>query len=550
MLRFLIRRLALAVPTLFGICLITFALIHLAPGDPLAGSEDAAGGGRASVSARRTYFLDLPLFWNGRPQGVEGRAARLVEELAAAPPAREARARAALRRCGTACLPAVAEALLGPSGNLPFIAEPPKEASRAIAGPRGLRPLRDETAAISLEQRLQAVLAELRADHPQLAPHRATPREWLPAALALLEPGALGALARRLGADPQAVDRVVARGTATLPAVMPLVVDGSGAAQRAAAEAASRLAGIEGRLGSGSDAAVLATWREWWFTHRRDHVSFTGWERALGHVSETQFGRWLARLLTLRLGASLHDGRPVLEKLHEALPVTLLLSLLAMALAYLIAVPLGVHAAVRRGRPLERVITFSLFVLYSLPSFWVAMMLILLFGGVGLLDWFPIYGLYSPGLEHASGWTWLVDRLHHLVLPVACLTYGSIAIISRYQRGAMLEVIRQDYIRTARAKGLTERSVVFKHALRNALLPTITLLGLQLPFLISGSVVIERIFNVPGMGLMTFQAFLHRDYPVIMAVAVLAAGLTLLGLILADLCYALADPRIRLEGSR
>jgi len=253
-------------------------------------------------------------------------------------------------------------------------------------------------------------------------------------------------------------------------------------------------------------------------------------------------------VLSLRFGSSIADGRPVAEKLGQALPVTLLLSLISMALAYAIAIPLGVSAAVRCGSVLDRAIGISVFLLYSLPPFWVAMMLILLLGGVGYLDWFPIDGLCSPGLEQATGWTWLVDRVHHLVLPVVCLTYGSLAVLSRYQRSAMLEVIRQDYVRTARAKGLAERTVVLKHALRNALLPTITLLGLQLPYLISGSVIIEKIFNIPGMGLLTFQAFLHRDYPVIMAVAVLSAALTLLGLMLSDLCYALADPRIRLEG--
>jgi peptide/nickel transport system permease protein len=289
--------------------------------------------------------------------------------------------------------------------------------------------------------------------------------------------------------------------------------------------------------------------RVWWYQQGRDHVHFGAWERLQARVTETRFGKWLGRLLTLRLGHSIHDGRPVREKLGEALPVTLLLSLLSMLLAYSVAIPLGVHAAVRQGRPLERVMTFLLFVLYSLPSFWVAMMLILLFGGVGHLYWFTIYGLSSPALQQASGWTWFLDRAHHLVLPVLCLSYGSLAVLSRYQRSAMLEVIRQDYIRTARAKGLGERAVLFRHALRNALLPIITLVGLQIPHLISGSVIVERIFNVPGMGLMTFQAFLHRDYPVIMAVAVLAAALTLLGLILADLFYALADPRIRLEES-
>jgi len=223
----------------------------------------------------------------------------------------------------------------------------------------------------------------------------------------------------------------------------------------------------------------------------------------------------------------------------------LLLSFFAIALAYLIGVPLGVFSAVRRGHPLERGITAALFMLYSLPSFWVAMMLILVFGGVGLLDWFPIYGLYSSGLEEARGWSWFVDRIHHLVLPVFCLTYGSLAVVSRHQQAAMQDVICSDYIRSARAKGLGEWSVVFRHGLRNSLLPVVTLFGLQIPYLIGGSVIVERIFNIPGMGMLTFEAFLARDYPVIMAVALMSAMLTLAGMIFSDVVYALLDPRIR-----
>jgi peptide/nickel transport system permease protein len=517
MLRFLVRRLLLALPTLLGICLVTFALTHLAPGDPLAGGLDEPGRASASAraSARRLYFLDLPLFVNLRPRGLEARTERLLAGLAGV--AGESSARG----CGTVCLADFAAAHARSSG---------------------------ETRA-----RLGRVLAAIRAEHAGLAPGSGPLEGWLGRALPALEPAALARLAAGLGHDPAAAAALAARGSAALTVLLPVIAGGDEAAADAASEAASRLTGIEGRLAglpAGERRARLESWSEWWYRERREHVRFTPGERLLGHVTETQFGKWLGRLLTLRLGTSLHDGRPVAEKLGEALPITLLLSFLAMAIGYLVAVPLGVHAAVRQGTILERSTTFLLFVLYSLPSFWVAMVLILLFGGVGYLSWFPIYGLASPGLEDAGGWTWFADRLHHLVLPVACLSYGSIAVISRYQRGAMLEVLRQDYIRTARAKGLPERAVIFRHALRNALLPTITLLGLQLPFLVGGSVVVEKIFNIPGMGLLAFQAFLHRDYPVIMAVAVLSAALTLAGLILADLCYALVDPRISLERER
>jgi len=520
MLRYLLRRLLLALITLLGICLITFALIHLAPGDPLesGGAGTLTPGARqGSEALRRAYFLDLPLFYNGQPRGLEARTSRLLGRLKATPGSGEEASEALERiiRCGTVCMPALSRALKEEAG-------PPGAARTGIN--------------IAMSQILMSHSALKGGDGG--APD-----------LSMLSPQHLQGLAAKLGTDPAAGAALRGLGTAALPAVMTVLLEGEAGAARAAADVAGAITGLT--LGTDPTMAGmearLDSWSEWWFTNRRQYVAFSMAERVKGRLTETQFAKWLSRMLTLRFGVSTHDGRAVTVKLGEALPVTLLLSILALGLAYLVAVPLGVFAAIRRGTVAERLSTVMVFVLYALPSFWLAMLLILIFGGVGLLDWFPIYGLSTPGMEDATGWSWLVDRAHHLVLPVICLSYGSLAVISRYQRSAMLEVIHQDYIRTARAKGLSERAVIFRHALRNALLPTITLLGLQLPFLISGSVIIERIFNIPGMGLMTFQAFLNRDYPVIMAVSVLAACLTLLGLLLSDLAYALADPRISLE---
>ncbi|HWP84372.1 MAG TPA: ABC transporter permease, partial [Terriglobia bacterium] len=163
---------------------------------------------------------------------------------------------------------------------------------------------------------------------------------------------------------------------------------------------------------------------------------------------------------------------------------------------------------------------------------------------------FPISGISSLDAEQLPFWAWLKDRVWHLVLPVFCLTYGGLAYISRQMRAGMLETIRQDYIRTARAKGLSEKVVVFKHALRNSLIPIITLMADLLPALLGGSVIIESIFTIPGMGLLGFEAILSRDYPVVMAISTIAAFLTLIGLLLADLCYALVNPTISLEEAR
>lgn len=257
-----------------------------------------------------------------------------------------------------------------------------------------------------------------------------------------------------------------------------------------------------------------------------------------------RYGIWLRQVVTFNFGTSFKDHRPVRDKILERVPVSLQLSFISLLLVYLIAVPLGVFSAARQDSLSDRGLTIFLFVLYSLPSFWTAMMAITFLGGGDFLDWFPIYGLHGEGAEQLGFWPWLIDWVHHLVLPVFCLTYGSLAYVSRQMRGSMLEVIRQDFIRTARAKGLSEKTVVMKHALRNSLIPIITLLAVLLPALIGGSVIIESIFSIPGMGLLSFEAILSRDYPVIMGVTTIAAILTLLGILVADVVYTLVDPRI------
>ncbi|MRR37202.1 ABC transporter permease, partial [bacterium] len=188
-------------------------------------------------------------------------------------------------------------------------------------------------------------------------------------------------------------------------------------------------------------------------------------------------------------------------------------------------------------------ITLFVFLGFAVPTFWLALLLMYFFGVK--LGWLPISGLHSLGSEALSPFAWFADMVKHLILPVSVATFGSLAGLSRYMRSNMLEVIRQDYITTARAKGLTEQAVIYRHALRNALLPVITLLGFSLPGLIGGSVIFETIFAIPGMGQLFFQGVMGRDYPLVMGILVIGAFLTLIGNLLADLCYAVADPRIR-----
>ncbi len=256
---------------------------------------------------------------------------------------------------------------------------------------------------------------------------------------------------------------------------------------------------------------------------------------------------WLARVAVLDFGKSFKDQRLVRDIILERLPITLQINIISILLAYIIAIPVGVHSSVKAGTPLERFTTVILFILYSLPAFWVAYILIYFLSGGAHWDIFPVGGISSRSADDFTFYRWLLDRAWHLVLPVACLTYGAFAGLSRYMRSGMMEVLRQDYIRTARAKGLSERSVIFKHAMRNSIIPLITILAGLLPSLIGGSVIIETIFNIPGMGRLAYNAVLYRDYPVIMAVGTIAAVLTLFGILLADIMYAGVDPRIKYE---
>lgn len=260
-----------------------------------------------------------------------------------------------------------------------------------------------------------------------------------------------------------------------------------------------------------------------------------------------QYLLWVKRVFTLDFGTSYKDHRNVWDKIVERLPITIQLNVISIFLVYLIAIPCGIYSSTHSGSLLDNIMTLGFFFLYSLPNFWVAMLLIMLFGGGDFWDIFPVYGISSLGSGAMGLFAWLADRMWHLILPVVCLTYGGLAYLSRLTRADMLEVIREDYIRTARAKGLSERVVIYKHALRNALLPIITLLASLLPSMFGGSVIIESIFSIPGMGQLGFEAVLSRDYPVIMAITTISAVLTLIGLLISDILYAVLDPRIKLE---
>ncbi len=265
-----------------------------------------------------------------------------------------------------------------------------------------------------------------------------------------------------------------------------------------------------------------------------------------------QYGLWLKRVLKFDFGDSFSsDRRPVMEKIWDTnqplmerrLFITFMINLLSMVLIFMIAIPIGISSATHQNSLYDKVTTTTVFLGFAIPSFWLALLLMMLFGVH--LHWLPVSGLKSMNYDSLalSGKIW--DRVRHLILPVFVSSFGGLAGISRYMRSNMLEVVRQDYVTVARAKGLPEKKVIYMHALRNALLPIITLLGLSIPGLIGGSVIFENIFGIPGMGQLFYMSVMTRDYPLIMGILTIGAMLTLVGNLMADLGYMIADPRIR-----
>jgi len=248
-----------------------------------------------------------------------------------------------------------------------------------------------------------------------------------------------------------------------------------------------------------------------------------------------QYFIWLGNLVHLNLGFSYKQNQPVLALLSQRIPKTLFLVGVSLILAILLAIPAGMWQSVRRNKPDDYVGTGLIFIFYSMPTFWLGLLLIVVFSEY--LNWFP-----SEAPQDQLG---LLSQLNGMVLPVVTLTLVTLALFTRYMRSSMLEQSIQDYVRTARAKGVSRRAVLFKHILRNALIPVITLIGLSIPGVLSGAVVTETVFNYPGMGLLFYQAAEADDFPVLLGVTVVVAIATVIGNLIADILYAVVDPRIR-----
>ncbi|HUT78697.1 MAG TPA: ABC transporter permease [Polyangia bacterium] len=527
MIRFAARRILAMIPSVIGISLVTFALINLAMKEPDAGEAWSAGsfafGASAAEDLGRAFGLHLPLFVNFDIADVRSRAAGDIAGLGR----EESRQRAtrSLIQAGGAALPYLLPALTRLEGAQQAAA---LETLRALAGRIGLVPdLEAASNPVAFWARYWDVYG---SDFTPVRGARLVRR-----------------LARR--ADPLALEELRRLDTFCLPQLLEAIGEETDpAALTRLVGFAVELTGREDRLALGQTPAererVVLRWREWWAQRYDLYTAFDGFSRVSGAITQTRYFRWLGRVATFDFGVSVRDGRTVRDKLAERLPVTLLLSFFALLVAYAVAIPLGVVSAVKRGSLFDRVATVVLFVAYALPMFWVALLGVRYLTGSGLIDLFPSQGLSTPG---SAGWPWysrLADTAHHLVLPVLTLSLPSLAMLANYQRAGMARVIDADFMRTARAKGLSPLQSVLRHGLRNALIPVVTMLGLQLPTLVSGSVVVERIFGIPGMGLETFEAIRAGDHAWLMAVVTVTAVMTMAGVVLADVIYALVDPRI------
>ena len=289
---------------------------------------------------------------------------------------------------------------------------------------------------------------------------------------------------------------------------------------------------------------VVAVWRAW-VEERRATEGAWGWsftDRLWVGVSDTQFGKYWGNLLHLEFGLSSYHQKPVAELILSKLRYSLTLAVPSFLIAWVLAVLLGVTSAVNHRNPLDHTIGVSLFVLYSLPGFVVAT--VLQRKVAADWGWFPTSEFQDPAAASMTTWEHLKDVLWHITLPIVCYTYGSFAYISRQARSGMLEILRADFVRTARAKGLPESQVIWRHAVRNGMMPIVTLLGTALPILLSGSVLIEYVFNINGFGKLLIESIFQKDYNVVMGIELLASVLTLVGLLITDVVYAAMDPRI------
>ena len=469
---YILKRLLLMIPTLFGVSLVIWVLVTSAPGDEVvvsqeeAQSQEGTGGGESRRIFRAQFNLDKPLFWND------------------------------------------------------YVDLTPEEVLDAVrtANDRGL-PFKERNEAF---------------DKLEDWSYFAVPR--LAAALDLTDD---------IDLKRQLLRRLARNAKRITPATLGQMLTEEDRARNR--EVQTENDDIKERLALGKEPTPeeirekALLWKAW-VEERKDRWTWEGGDRLEVQLLDTRFAKYWANLIQLDFGISQAHRKPVLTLIGERIRVSLALAVISLILAYALSVPLGVWSAVRHKTMREQTVGIVLFMLYSLPSFFAAT-LVLKYVGV---DWdlIPVFGFESINTFEMTSWKHFLDIAHHVVAPIFCMTYVSLAALSRYAKSGILNVIRADYIRTARAKGLKERVVILKHALRNGIMPVVTLLGTTLPVIVGGSVVIETIFLIPGMGALMIESIFARDYNVVIGITMITAVLTMIGILVSDILYAVIDPRI------
>ncbi len=502
MLRFAIRRVMWAIPTLFGVSLVVFFLTTLER-EPEAVSMDLLARSPEQAmfleDQKKARFLDLPLFLNTAPRDVGARVDEYVDHIQAGDAWAEVSARR-LAGVGGAGLPHLFKR---------FDALAPDVRGKVAVALAPVGERMGETDAIMLRDPEQATLHWV--------------RYWEDHGLDFTEPAVRRSVERLEQKASEERERELAKvDTFALPELLLAMErttrpDVLARLSRVAARATGR-APIDEHASFGEAAAQVAEWRAWWFVHGPDYTPYDGGTRVAAVLIDTRYARWTYGATTGRLGLSTKDGRPVFEKLAARAPLTLALTLLALLVSYVVAIPVGVIAAWRRGHVIDMAVAFALLTAYSLPIFWVAQFLAGVFGRGGTLG---------------------------IAVPVVALALGSIAFLSRHQRAAVLEILSQDYIRTARAKGVPRARVAVVHALRNAIVPTLTLAGVQFPSIFGGAFVVEEVFGIHGVGWETLRAIENHDAAWLVIVVLFTATITTVMLIASDVGNALLDPRMR-----
>jgi ABC-type dipeptide/oligopeptide/nickel transport system permease component len=517
MLRYALRRVLWSIPTLIATSLVIFFVTTLAP-DPAAprdpGSANGSERGRRFEEARRARFLDLPRLINTNPQDVRSRAGEALSHVAAGDD-QHVEFASELCRLGGAALPYV----------LPLLETLPPDARGRVA--QALMPLADRMGLANTKAADEGYVAD--QDHPVSGPESAVlfwTRFWENRELDFSRAGVDRAVRRLVehGSDLRERELVVLD-TFTLPAILrAMTLQRDGAVLERLTRLAQHMTGrgqvVAPHAVDADTRRAIADWREWWFVHATDYVALDGTSRAIAVLTETRYGKWLERAGSGELGVSVVDGEPIGAKLRVHAPLTLLVCALAMLAGWALAIPIGAIGAWRQGRAFDIASSAVLLVLYAAPTFAVAELLRRL--------------AVAQGVGGAR-----------VALAVVALAVGSLATLSRWQRAAMLEVIRQDYVRTARAKGLSALRVGVVHAMRNALLPMVTLAGLHLPTLLAGALVVEEVFHLPGLGFVTLRAIESHDTPWLMAVILVAAVAVTFGLVASDVACGTLDPRVR-----